>query len=412
MAEPRRVFPPADTDLLYRISVIFNEAVTWEDGLSKALIPIRDHFVFDNAAVYLTSKETLEPVISFARAAGRGRNSEADAYWGLDKVHEIIHKSRTVLVNDVDPTETDRLRQPLILGLPLVFRNGTFGALIFIRFGTPPYTQDQIEFAEAFSDLLSNLIILSRLEDENRQIKLAVSNVQAQEDFISALSHEVRTPLGFIKGYTTTLLRTDIEWDEESRQQFLTIIDKETDNLQSFLDNLIESARMKSGRMTMKIAKVDLEDWVTAIKDFTKAHFTDAMVELELNASVDYVYFDPMRLKQVYENLISNAVKYAPGSPVKIHLHADNKVFVTVIADQGPGIPEKYQPNLFERFYRSPSNKPNQHGSGMGLYISRQIVEAHNGDISIQSEEGKGTTFVISLPSTNDAIDKQFGDLA
>lgn len=405
----QKIFPPADINLAYVLTEILNHAPTWQEGLSKALIPMRDHFVFDNVAVYLISEQTMDATIAFARASGRGRNSEADAFWGLSIVEPVISRREVILINEVAPLETDRLRQPIKLGVPLIYKQKVLGALIFIRFGTPPYLPDQVEFATAFADFLSIKIQATLLEEENAQLQSSLEMVRAQEDFISMLSHEVRTPLGFIKGYSSTLLREDVQWDDATRLEFLKIIDKETDNLQSFLNNLIESARLQLGRISLKIDNHDLREFLNETETLMKNRYPNVNINFASELEDDVAAFDRTKIPQVLENLITNAVKYAPGSPINILSTLKNGVLKFEVKDAGPGIPEKYQEKIFDRFFRVPTNKPSQHGSGLGLYICKQIINAHQGKILLQSSAGEGTTFIITLPAHDEALEQKFG---
>ena len=411
MNYPQKVFPPANVGLVYRVTKILSEARSWQDGLNDALIPIRDHFVFDNAAVYLISEETSDPIISFARAAGRGRNSEADASWGLSIVDEIIEKQKIVLINHVDPTETDRLKQPLKLGLPLIHQGTVIGALVFIRFGTPPYLQDQIDFARGFADFLALVIHNHLISQSNAKMRLSLETVRVQEDFISMLSHEIRTPLGFIKGYTSTLLREDVEWDEATKHEFLKIVDKETDNLQTFLTNLIESSRLQSGRISLKYEEIEISEYFDQVIESLQKRSPETQIIISKDIAAASATLDKTRIRQVIENLITNAIKYAPNTPISVTVTSDDEVLRFKITDKGPGIPEKYQAKLFDRFFRVPSNKPSQHGSGMGLYICKQIINAHQGEILLQSMPGEGTSFTVTIPRRVASLDQRFGML-
>jgi signal transduction histidine kinase len=127
-------------------------------------------------------------------------------------------------------------------------------------------------------------------------------------------------------------------------------------------------------------------------------HHKDLQIELNTTPASHPIQGDPRRLAQVVENLLSNAIKYAPGSPLLIDMVENNTVVHLSVTDQGPGIPPKYVPHLFERFFRNPEQAPNVRGTGLGLYICRQIVEAHKGHISVESELGEGTTVHIDLP--------------
>jgi signal transduction histidine kinase len=230
------------------------------------------------------------------------------------------------------------------------------------------------------------------LEQQSQESRL-------QEDFISTITHELRTPLGFIKGYTTTLLRSDTNWDQLTQQEFLRIIDQEADRLQELIENLLDSARLQSGNLRMDFQSVRLDSLIRSIGDRVKLHHPSFNVSIDPEQSNATIRADPKRLGQVFENLLNNAVKYAPGSDVWVTIEVNEPKNVLInVRDQGPGIHPRYLPHIFERFFRNPELEPYVHGSGLGLFICKKIIQAHQGQINATSTVGEGTTFHITLP--------------
>jgi K+-sensing histidine kinase KdpD len=171
---------------------------------------------------------TLEPV--FARAVGRGRSGEADTAWGDSIGYQVIKEKRPVINNPKKTPGTNRLEYPYGLGIP-VFNNGdVIGAIVIIRFGGPEYTDLDIEQAQCFASILGLVLGNIRLRHEVEKLSERCKVSDLQDNFISTITHELRSPLGFIKGYTTTLLRSDTTWDSNTQQEFLRIIDAETDH--------------------------------------------------------------------------------------------------------------------------------------------------------------------------------------
>jgi signal transduction histidine kinase len=230
---------------------------------------------------------------------------------------------------------------------------------------------------------------VSTLQDARRLINL-------QEDFIATISHELRTPLGFIKGYSSTLLRPDTQWDEETRQEFLTIIDEEADHLSSLIGHMLESARLQSNTLTMNFQPLRVDSLLRDSIARAKTRHKDLKVTTEINVSTP-IFADAVRLVQVFDNLFSNAAKYAPGSPVLVRVSQQKKCQRIEFIDHGPGIPPEHLPHIFEKFYRIPGYGTS--GSGLGLFICRQIIKAHKGQLSVQSNPNQETIFTIDLPS-------------
>jgi two-component system sensor histidine kinase KdpD len=219
-----------------------------------------------------------------------------------------------------------------------------------------------------------------------------------QDEFISTVSHELRTPLGFIKGYVTTLLREDQAWEREARLEFLQIIDEEADRLRELIDNLLDSSRLESGRLGMTSETTRL---VSVIRDAAariRSIHPDLQLSLELPDELPIIQVDATRIAQVLDNLLTNAVKYAPGAPVVIRASAQPDAIQVQVRDAGPGIAPEHLPRLFERFYRVPGRAGGVRGTGLGLHICRKIVEAHGGQIFAESKPGEGTCFTFTLP--------------
>jgi signal transduction histidine kinase len=212
------------------------------------------------------------------------------------------------------------------------------------------------------------------------------------------MAHEIATPLGFIKGYTTTLMRADTNWDPKTQNEFLQIIDQETDHIEGLVHNILDSARLQSGRITMAFQPVRLDTIMNDVMARFKVRFPDLVVSIEVAQPVKPIQADPLRISQVFDNIIGNAVKYAPHSPVWVRINQEEKFAHVEIIDKGPGIPPQYLPYIFEKFYRNPELSPSTHGSGLGLFICKQIINAHYGQLYAESELGQGTRFHIILP--------------
>jgi signal transduction histidine kinase len=240
---------------------------------------------------------------------------------------------------------------------------------------------------------------------ENHHLVERVAKLEAerwlrrmQDDFVTTISHELRTPIGFIKGYATTLLREDTKWDDNSRREFLTIIDEEADRLHKLIEDLLDSSRLKAGTMFMQLQPVRIDVMLREIVVRSTTRYSSLSVQLHADQDV-VVMADPTRITQVFDNLLSNAVKYAPGSEIVISLKKSNSNCIISVEDHGPGIAEEHLGHLFERFYRVPETRIANHGTGLGLYICKEIINGHGGEISVSSEVPRGTTFTISLPT-------------
>jgi signal transduction histidine kinase len=374
-----------------------NKPEEWKAGLDDFAHQIRMGLIYDHLVVYKKNGGgNLEPV--YARAVGRGRAAEADTTWGDSIGAQAVLENQPVSTLPQKTPGTNRLDWPYGLALPLSIGEDPLGAIVMIRFGGPGYSTIDVEQAQGFASILGLVLgnIKMRRQVEELTERCKVSTLQ--DNFISTITHELRSPLGFIKGYTTTLLRSDTSWDATTQQEFLRIIDTETDHLQDLIENLLDSARLQSNMLEMHLQPVSVEGLIHNIMARTSIHHPDMVTHLEIIQPIKMVSADPRRLEQVFENLVTNASKYAPNSPLWITIKPGDKTQIIEFRDEGPGIPPDSREKIFWRFYRDPQTSKETRGSGLGLYICHQIIDAHHGQISVESTVGKGTTFTISLP--------------
>lgn len=381
----------------YSLSIIASSPEPWKILLEKLFSTARRHFIFDNLVIYGPGEETNPTDVIYARAVGRGKSAEADVAWGSSIVNRVVQEKKEVVEIPQEKDPVDRLKSPYILGLPVPIAPSIVGVLVFIRYGGPDYLEDQIEFAQFVSTIVSSILRQKFLTDFAENLETEKSTSKLQFDFVNTISHELRNPLGFIKGYTTTLLRDDTQWDRNVQIDFLQIIERETNNLSELIDNLLDSSRLQSGQMkfTYQIVRLD-----SLLKDeINRALILDPgrTIELTCEPDIPTIQADTRRLAQVFDNLLSNSRKYAPNAAVKIIVsHDANSIKINFI-DNGPGIPTAYISKIFTRFFRIPERSMDVHGSGLGLSICKQIIEMHKGEIKAESSEA-GTTFIIKLP--------------
>lgn len=388
---------PQELEAVYAISRAVARTMDADQVLDEVIRYARPVFIFDNMVVYQKREDgSLEP--TFARAIGRGRFLEAELAWGEYTATDTVNSGKTILrVEDLSEVDPMRTGMRYYLGLPLP-HGGELGALVFVRFGGPPYSKDQIHLAEFIADHVAQVLEHRHLVDKVAALEAKRRLDDLQDDFIATVSHELLTPLGFIKGYATTLLREDTTWDDQTRREFLTIIDEEADRLRELIDNIMDSSRLQAGTLRINVQPLRLETLLRDIALRARTRNESLDIRLQLGAPGLQIQGDPARLAQVFDNLLINAAKYAPNSPITISLDVHDDYVTIAVKDEGPGIHPKYLENLFKRFYRVPDRQGSIRGTGLGLYICRQIIEAHQGEITVDSKPNEGTTFFIRLP--------------
>lgn len=229
---------------------------------------------------------------------------------------------------------------------------------------------------------------------------------EMKSTFISIISHELKTPVALIKGYAQTLAREDADWDAETARQGLQIIEEEADRLESLINNLLDVSRIQASGLRLDYSDVNIEALLRKLAEAYRIQTQDHTIELDFPHPLPLIVGDEERLRQVFTNLIGNAIKYSPdGGLIRIggwveQTSTDRGDEVIIyVADEGVGIPQHELPHIFERFYRVDSSlRRGTAGTGLGLFLCKAIVEAHNGRIWARSEEGKGTTFFVALP--------------
>ena len=223
---------------------------------------------------------------------------------------------------------------------------------------------------------------------------------EMQSVFISTVQHELRTPIAIIKGYASTLGRDDVEWDSGTIREKVAIIEDEADRLTDLVEDLLTASKIQAAReLRLNIADTDLRALAARSAARLESQTSHPIV-LSFPANFPLIPGDEFRLRQVIENLLTNAIKYSPGdSAITVGGRFTEKSVTVFVRDDGVGIPKDQIDKVFERFYRVDDKLTSRaHGAGLGLYLVKEIVEAHGGDIAVKSQVGSGSTFFFTLP--------------
>jgi two-component system phosphate regulon sensor histidine kinase PhoR len=225
---------------------------------------------------------------------------------------------------------------------------------------------------------------------------------QLKADFIATVSHELRTPLAAVHGAAKTLLRDDVDLGHDVSRQLLALVSEQSDRLARMVEDILLASRLESPELELATEHVDVgelaADAIAAARMQAGEQLTFA---LALPPSLPPVAADRDKLRQVLVNLVGNAVKYSPaGGRVEVAVAVDDGHVAMLVRDEGLGIAPTEQSLIFEKFYRADANMTRGvSGSGLGLYISRELVHRMGGTISVESQPGEGSTFVVTLPA-------------
>jgi len=230
---------------------------------------------------------------------------------------------------------------------------------------------------------------------------------ELKQTLLSVISHELKTPVSIIKGYAGTLAREDANWDKATLADGLAVIEEEADRLNRLITNFLEASRLQAGGFELKLSLLNLEEMARASVEKLQTTTTKHTFTITFPASFPLIHGDFERLGEVITNLLGNAIKYSPeGGLIEIGGEAGSLHTVRLfVKDRGIGIPPAEQERIFDRFHRVDNRLARQTpGTGLGLYLVKAVVEAHNGKVWVESTAGKGSTFWVELPTGDSGL--------
>lgn len=304
----------------------------------------------------------------------------------LQKRHdEIVHLDRL--------TMNSTLENAIAGGWPL-----TPSAQLYVegdlkRENLPPIPVG-ITYAPLLSENGKLLNIIANFRDISRFRKAE----ELQSTFISVISHELKTPVALIKGYVSTLRREDAHWDRKIIDESMQVIEEESDRLSVLIDNLLDATRLQAGGMKLKKTELSLpaiaERLATRFRTQTDQH----TIISRFPSDFPTIIGDETRIEQIISNLISNSIKYSDAGEILISGQVRPDIVIICVKDHGKGIAPQDMPYIFDRFYRAPDAQREKKGAGLGLYLTRSIVEAHDGKIWVDNKQKEGARICFSLP--------------
>jgi signal transduction histidine kinase len=255
----------------------------------------------------------------------------------------------------------------------------------------------------------SELEKIRSLELESLNLK-AQDAVAARDEFLSIASHELKTPLTTLKLQIQTMVRqmekgTFAGQSQEKFEKVATVFNQQLVRLTGLVDNLLDVSRARAGRLLLSKEELNVTEVIQSIVEKFRLQGVTNNTHITFNAPESIVgLFDRLRIEQITENLISNAAKYAPGKPIHVRLSRENNHIKFEVEDFGVGISEENQLKIFERFERVSETSQAVSGLGLGLFITKQIIDAHGGSIKVISKIGHGSTFIVELPIESPVI--------
>ncbi len=355
----------------------------------------------DGGALFLASAGNEGPLVYTASKAGRG-----DPMAGLLGTVSGAPQFDTLAFSDAW-----RARVKSHAFAEISHRGRNAGSMIMINTSsTHAFTDSDQRLLQGIADYIAVAIERAQLTRQAEEAGALREADRLRSQFISSVSHELRSPLTLIKGYSTSLLRQDVAWDRPTEQEFLRVIDEKTDVLRDLIDKLLQSAKLEAGALKLVKEPVLIPQLAHKAVDDAELKAKGHRFTVDFPPSFPVVEADLRCLEQVLHNLLQNAVKYSPaGSEIVVRGETNDGSVVVSVADQGIGISTEHQDKVFGRFYRVDDPLVRSTGgSGLGLSIIKGHIEAHGGRVWLESEPGQGSRFYFSLPiEPDDAGEKE-----
>jgi PAS domain S-box-containing protein len=375
--------------------------------------------VGDDSAVSQLAVAHVDPAkVAWARELRQRFPPNPDAPQG---VPNVIRTGRTEFIPEItedmlramarNPEQLEialRVGFTSVIIAPLTARGRTMGAITFVTAESGRrYDAADVALAEELARRAAIAIDNARLYAAEQQARAeAEAAVRLRDQFLSIAAHELKTPLTTLLGNAQLMLRRaqrDSTLPERELRQ-LRVINEQSSRLHRMVLALLDISRLESGQLSIERAPLDFVALTRRVVEEIRSASDGRAIEIVGPAEPLLVAGDELRLEQVLQNLIQNALKYSPdGQPVVVHVEQRSEHAAVAVTDHGIGIPTTALPRLFGRFYRAPNAESQQIGGmGVGLYVVKEIITLHNGEIAVESVEGQGSTFTIALPLLGD----------
>ena len=396
------------TTTLYQLSTALIGQVSLDGTLVAIVQRVRQVFDVDLCAIMLSEHGELIPraVEGIGLALLSDPNLLNTAQWALDK--RQVASIGTTRARLRPPRTSDHgllwnfaqgFRDRDALLVPIATANRPIGVLLVGRPAPGRFTgDDERQLLVTFANQAALAIERSLLADEHLRTEVLARSDELKSALLSAVSHDLRTPLASIKASATSLLQTDVTWTDEDRNDLLQAIDEEADRLNQFVANILDLSRIEAGALQPAFDWYDLREIVHDAVNRSERPLAGHQLTLDLPPDLPALMLDYIEIVQVLINVLENAAKYSrEGGQITLTVQTDEKEITVAVCDEGVGLDPGEEDRIFDRFYRVEApDRPI--GSGIGLAISRGFIEAHGGRIWAERNPVRGITVRFTLP--------------
>jgi len=387
-----------------RCARALGSSLEMEQAFGAFIREVRGLVPFERTAIVLVESDSARTIATAGRGASEvfPPGSEGPLH---GSVLERVLDGEVVVRRELADDEYPEDRRLVALGLhseliaPLVLGARPIGMVSLSRQEADAFTNEEVELVSLLGRLVATAVQNIRSYEAERQTVEELRRLSAlRADFVSLVSHELRSPMAAVIGAARTLHSRWRVLNADQREAFLALIADETNRLAGLIGDVLDTSRIEAGTFSFSFTDVDLKRLVEDAVATAAVGQDEVQVRASVVGPVPSVRGDRERLRQVLVNLIDNAIKYSPaGDEVEVVVRPENGAVRISVSDRGPGIPRDQQVLIFEKFGRAnvPGAKP---GTGLGLFIARSIAEAHGGTLEVSSRPEAGATFTLTLP--------------
>jgi len=392
-------------DAANRCARALGSSLEIEEAFAAFIRELRGLVPFDRTAIVLADEGAARVIAAAGAGAATVFPPGTRRQVAGSLLEEVRRTGQTVYRKDMTDREYPEEEEFTDLGLrcrlaaPLVVGARTVGMVSVVRVEPDSFSEEEIELVSLLGRFLGSAVQNIRAYEAERATVEELRRLSAlRADFVSMVSHELRSPMAAIIGSAKTLHQRWRELTPVQRESFLGLIDHETNRLAELVGDVLDTSRIESGGFSYIFGDVDLSELVQESAAAAQSGQDEVTINAKVQRPLPPVRGDRERLRQVLTNLIDNAVKYSPaGSDVEVNAFSDNGRISVEVRDHGPGVAPEHQTVIFEKFGRVHGEhaKP---GTGLGLFIARSIALAHGGTLEVYSAPSEGATFALVLP--------------